>query len=58
MELYHPVLINALGSGSPSERLVTSAAFIRHLPRKHGLGEMTGDDAAESVQNLVAIFVR
>jgi hypothetical protein len=30
---------------------------MRHLPRKQSLGEMIGDDAAESVQNLVAIFV-
>jgi hypothetical protein len=30
---------------------------MRHLPRKQGLGEMIGDDATESVQNLVAVFV-
>jgi hypothetical protein len=30
---------------------------MRHLPRKQRLGEMIGDDAAESVQDLVAIFV-
>jgi hypothetical protein len=30
---------------------------MRHLPRKQALGEMIGDDATESVQNLVAVFV-
>jgi len=30
---------------------------MRHLPRKQSLGKMIGDGAAESVQNLVAIFV-
>jgi hypothetical protein len=30
---------------------------MRHLLRKQSLGEMIGDDAAESIQNLVAIFV-
>jgi hypothetical protein len=30
---------------------------MRHLLRKQSLREMIGDDAAESVQNLVAIFV-
>jgi hypothetical protein len=41
----------------PGERLVTSGALMRHLPRKQGLGEMIGDDATESVQDLVAVFV-
>jgi len=30
---------------------------MRHLPRNQALGEMIGDDATESVQNLVAVFV-
>jgi hypothetical protein len=30
---------------------------MRHLPRKQSLGEMIGDDAAESIQNPVAIVV-
>jgi hypothetical protein len=30
---------------------------MRHLPRNQSLGEMIGNDAAEGVQNLVAIFV-
>jgi hypothetical protein len=41
----------------PGERVVTSGAFMRHLPRKQSLREMIGDDAAESVQDLIAVFV-
>jgi hypothetical protein len=42
---------------STGERLVTSGALMRHLPRKQVLGEMIDDDATESIQNLVAVFV-
>jgi len=30
---------------------------MHHLPRKQNLREMIGDDAAESVEDLIAVFV-
>jgi hypothetical protein len=30
---------------------------MRHLPKKLGLREMIGDDATESAQDLIAVFL-